>query len=180
MRDPCSTNLYNLIHLFLYMKWRKPSYTQWKDVVAPIAQEYALDFLSNPDMWGDEYIVDGKQAFVDDESDQHMSWRSKDRLIDNWVVRITPAPEGLDWEVTNTKMVGSYNLEQLLFEGTDDYHIKPEDAPMTYWYRYQERWFGNRKSRHGIRPQLVKLFRALEKKGVLYGIRKAISEWRHM
>lgn len=162
------------------MKWRKPSYQEWKDLVAPIAEDYAEAFLRNPEQWGSEFIIDGKLAFVDTETSSHMFGRGQDHLIDQWNVRISPMPNGLDWEVTNEKMVGPYNLEQLLFNGTDDYHIKPEDAPMSYWYRYQERWFGNRKMRHGIRPALVKLFRKLEKKGVLYGIRKAISEWRSM
>ncbi len=140
---------------------------------------YAEAFLRNPDLWGSEFIVDGKLAFVDFESVTHMYGKSRDHLIDNWKVRITPMPDGVDWFVSNTKEVDGWNLEELLFNGTDDYRTQPGDPTMTYWYRYQERWFNNRKSRKGIRPRLVKLFRKLEKKGVLYGIRKSISDWRN-
>ena len=155
-----------------------PTFSEWKDIIAPTIQKHILDYLSDPYKWGSEYVLDGKRCFYDDESYKHMRNRPRsEHLVDCWEVKVTVDPVyGLHYEITNSKYVGSYNLYELLSEGTDDYWSKEGDPPMNYWYRYMDRMFGNRYHRHGIRDELVDLFNKLQKDAIDYGKTEAYKE----
>jgi hypothetical protein len=153
-----------------------PSRTEFETLILPKAEEYTLEYLSNPDKWGNTYTMNGKTMFYDDESSQYMENRRSDHLIDSWEVSLRLVGTKLKVKITAAKVVDGWNLEELLFEGTDDYE---HPKAMSFWYRYMDEFFTVKK-RKGIRPEIVKAFKMLQKRAVGEGGRRAIREWRKM
>ena len=155
-----------------------PTRSEFENIILPRVEEYALEFLSTPELWGDSYILDGKYLFFDEESSKEDVRRSSEHLIDTWEVKLQLVGDELEIEISASKEVDGWNLEELLFEGTSDYQVKGDYA-MKFWYRYAEMWM-TRKKRSGVRDFIVRAFKRLQRDAIHWGVRKAVKEWKKM
>ena len=67
----------------------KPTPEVFRDVILPQAEEYAIQYLSDPFMWAGKYVYKGKQLFYDTESKGKMFNRGDSHLVDNWDTSIS-------------------------------------------------------------------------------------------
>jgi len=148
-----------------------PSAEEWERIFSR-AETYIHEYLSNPDIWIQRYFQNGKQLFYDEETPKKMK-REGEHLIDTWVVSLNFDGRFLKWKIFAEKEVDGWNLEELLWGGTDDYTSENE---MVYWYRFSEGWKAGKK-RKGIRPQIVNSFHMFQNDAIDYGLKKAIQEW---
>ncbi len=156
---------------------RKPTRAEFESIVLPLAQEYTLEYLSNPTLWGGRYMLDGEMLFYDDESSIHMKNRQKGHLINFWVVQFSLDGNYLVYEIENSKTVDGYKLIDLLYYGTEDKSTYYEKNLMKFWSKFSGKWHSTY-NRKGIRVEIVEAFRRLIDDSVLYGGKRAVREWR--
>ena len=152
-----------------------PYYEEWQNILSN-AEQYTYEYLSNPDMWIQKHYQNGKMLFYDDETSNYMENRNEEHLIDTWVVEMELNGTNLHTEITATKEVDGWNLEELLSQGTKDYEIPEEGSTMVYWYRFSNSWQSGKK-RKGIRQSILSAYQMFIDDAVDYGLRKAIDEW---
>lgn len=77
----------------------------------------------------------GRTAFYDDK--RQLTGKSGPNLIQKFKVRTEETPNGAQLVISNTKMVGNYNLFWMLTDGTKSYWSGPKF--MTFFDRYGNR-----------------------------------------
>jgi hypothetical protein len=156
------------------MKPTKPTRAEFESVILPKAEQYCLEYLSNPETWTNKYYYRDKEMFYDDETIKHMHGRIGNHLVDHWNVKFTLDGNYLDWDIDNTKIVDGYKLIDLLSEGTQDYE---GENNMIFWSRFTEQW-NSTKKRKGIGKRVINAFHMLLADAVAHGGKKAVKEWR--
>ena len=139
------------------------------------APEYAIQYLTN--------LVNYHGRFYDNETYFEHKKRGIDRdpshLRDSWVASYTIEDDDWESEITNTKMVGAWNLlEDILYVkgGTNEYIVPPHRKNMTFWNKYAGQWYFNMPSRGGISPDFYEAMDVLIEEASDYGMEEAMKE----
>ena len=149
---------------------------EWIDYVVERGQELCLQRLSDETTYPE---IGGDRIFVDYETYAKHSSKGIDRpsnhLIDEWVVNFRRDENELVATITNKKEVGGWNLLKLIEEGTRDY-VSTTKKGMTFWYRFQKKWFFNVHKRSGISTYYTHLMGKIQEDVVYESLIDACEE----
>jgi hypothetical protein len=148
------------------------------DVLAQ-AEEYASQYLRDLNNYPP---VSGGWMFFDAETQLYHRERNiprqSDHLKDSWEVEFTLDGTNYEYNITNTKFVGRWNLLADILEVADGtpYTIPFGKKKMTFWSRYANQWNFNRQTRGGIPRGYTEAMLELIDDAAEYGIGEAVAD----
>jgi hypothetical protein len=155
------------------------SLDEYIDYCLDHAEDYALQYLHNLSNYP---VVDESVgwAFYDNIThEKHTNrgiYREGGHLKDMWEVSYEGEEDTWHCDITNTKMVGGWNLLDILSKGTSTYIVPPHKKKMSFFSRYADHWYFNMQARGGIGMSFVAAMNKLLEDAAEYGMESAMND----